>query len=220
MLEVLNEPAGYLNQNLLDTYRQFGYDAYGAVRYPYGNGDKSGLVVVLHDAFQSPSYFNGYMSSPTYEDVFLDHHDYTIFDNDQVAMTEQQRFDVRILSYSLYSLPSSPASYANKGSFFSTDLSHRPSVAKPAPLPARPSGSWSVNGRSPLQTAPNRSTDEVLDHDTMDHTLAPPTSAIVRTKQATGQTSPSAYCFRSHYHVPLHLPRRQVPEIWSPVQVC
>ena len=95
MLEVLNEPAGYLNQNLLDTYHQFGYDAYGAARYPFGTADKSGLVIVIHDAFQSPSYFNGYMPSPQYEDVFLDHHDYTIFDNTQVAMTEQQRFDVR-----------------------------------------------------------------------------------------------------------------------------
>ena len=94
MLEILNEPAGYLNQNLLDTYHQFGYDAYGAARYPFGNADKSGLVIVLHDAFQSPSYFNNYMTEPQYEDVFLDHHTYTIFDNTQVAESDQDRFNV------------------------------------------------------------------------------------------------------------------------------
>ncbi|RXK41132.1 glucan 1,3-beta-glucosidase [Tremella mesenterica] len=82
-LGLLNEPATYLNQQLLSTTRQYWYDAYGAARYPWasqGSGSKSGLVLVIHDGFQPLNTYNNYMSQPTYEDVMIDHHSYQIFD--------------------------------------------------------------------------------------------------------------------------------------------
>ena len=103
MLEVLNEPAGYLNQNLLNVNHQYNYDAYGAARYPWapsGNNAQSGLVIVIHDAFQSPSYWDNYMTEPQYQDVFLDHHDYTVFADDQIAYTNTQRFEVGLRLWS------------------------------------------------------------------------------------------------------------------------
>ncbi|ORX38488.1 putative cellulase [Kockovaella imperatae] len=120
MLEALNEPAGYLNSNLLNAYHQFGYDAYGAIRYPFGNSDESGLVVVLHDAFQAPSYFDNYMPSPQWQDVILDHHTYTIFDNNQVAQSPNQRFQQ--ICNQASSMTSSPLWYVvGEWSLASTD---------------------------------------------------------------------------------------------------
>ena len=85
MLGLLNEPATYLNNDLLQTTRQYWWDAYGAARYPWtsqGSHSKSDLVLVIHDGFQPLDTFNDYMSKPNYEDVFLDTHNYQVFNND------------------------------------------------------------------------------------------------------------------------------------------
>ncbi|WVQ74966.1 hypothetical protein IAR50_004574 [Cryptococcus sp. DSM 104548] len=84
-LALLNEPATYLNDELLSTTRQYWYDAYGVARYPFGNSDKSGLAIVIHDGFQDPSTYNNYMVEPTYEDVILDTHNYQAFSDEVVA---------------------------------------------------------------------------------------------------------------------------------------
>ncbi|WVO13485.1 hypothetical protein L204_101105 [Cryptococcus depauperatus] len=81
-LALLNEPATYMNDQLLQTARQYWYDAYKAARYPFGTTDKSGLVLVLHDGFQPLSTFNGFMELPEYEDVVMDTHNYQVFNND------------------------------------------------------------------------------------------------------------------------------------------
>jgi hypothetical protein len=52
---ILNEPAFYLNDNLLQVGKQFTIDAYYNARYPWasqGSGSSSGLLVVYHDGFQ------------------------------------------------------------------------------------------------------------------------------------------------------------------------
>lgn len=71
-LALLNEPATYLNNNLLQVTRQFWYDAYGAARYPWsaqGSDSKSGLALVISDGFQPLETFEGYMTEPNYESV-------------------------------------------------------------------------------------------------------------------------------------------------------
>jgi hypothetical protein len=88
MLGLLNEPATYLNSDLLATTRQYWYDAYGAARYPWaasGSASKSGLALVIHDGFQPISTFNNYMTEPNFEDVFLDTHNYQVFSNEENA---------------------------------------------------------------------------------------------------------------------------------------
>ncbi|KAK8854773.1 hypothetical protein IAR55_003512 [Kwoniella newhampshirensis] len=90
MLGLLNEPATYLNDQLLQTTRQYWYDAYGAARYPWapqGSSAKSGLEIVIHDGFQPLSTFDNYMTEPTYEDVFLDTHNYQVFNDDYQTWT-------------------------------------------------------------------------------------------------------------------------------------
>ncbi|WVQ82333.1 hypothetical protein IAT38_004461 [Cryptococcus sp. DSM 104549] len=92
-LALLNEPATFLNDQLLDTTRQYWYDAYGAARYPWasdGNGDKSGLAIVIHDGFQDISTYDNYMNYPEYEDVILDTHNYQVFSDDFVSWNWDQ----------------------------------------------------------------------------------------------------------------------------------
>ena len=40
---------------------------------------RSDLVLVIHDAFQPLSYWQGFMPSPTYEGVMMDTHRYQMF---------------------------------------------------------------------------------------------------------------------------------------------
>ncbi|OXG24862.1 glucan 1,3-beta-glucosidase [Cryptococcus neoformans Ze90-1] len=84
-IALLNEPATYLNELLLQTARQYWYDAYGAARYPFGNNGKSGLALVIHDGFQPLNTFENYMTEPEYEDVLLDTHNYQVFNDEYVA---------------------------------------------------------------------------------------------------------------------------------------
>lgn len=68
-LAMLNEPATYLNNNLLQVTRQYWHDAYGAARYPWRTSDKSGLALIISDGFQPLSTFENYMTEPEYENV-------------------------------------------------------------------------------------------------------------------------------------------------------
>lgn len=94
MLIKFVEPATYLNNQLLQTARQYWYDAYGAARYPFGNSDKSGLALVLHDGFQPLSTFENYMTEPEYEDVLLDTHNYQVFNDEYVAWNWDEHISV------------------------------------------------------------------------------------------------------------------------------
>ena len=96
-LAVLNEPATYFNDYFLEVSRQYNFDAYGAARYPWadeGSASQSGLVVTIHDGFKDPETFNNYMNFPEYEGVLLDHHQYTVFSDDEVRMSDQDRLNV------------------------------------------------------------------------------------------------------------------------------
>ena len=48
-------------------------------RFPFGSSEQSNLVVMIHDAFQPLSYWNGFMPSPNWQGVVLDTHIYQMF---------------------------------------------------------------------------------------------------------------------------------------------
>jgi glucan 1,3-beta-glucosidase len=45
-IELLNEPAGFVGQKMVDTVKQYYYDGYGEVRYPESTTSSSNTVVV------------------------------------------------------------------------------------------------------------------------------------------------------------------------------
>ncbi|KAK8208528.1 glucan 1,3-beta-glucosidase precursor [Phyllosticta capitalensis] len=83
-IEVLNEPAGY--ELDLNRIKQFERDALAIYR------GVSDTTVVLHDAFQNPSSFNGWLTPQdnNTQNVVLDHHEYQVFENDVVAFSRKE----------------------------------------------------------------------------------------------------------------------------------
>lgn len=51
------------------------------LRFPYGSSQQSNTVVLIHDAFQPLSYWNGYMPAPQWQGVAMDTHIYQVFSN-------------------------------------------------------------------------------------------------------------------------------------------
>ncbi|KAF8716095.1 hypothetical protein AX14_012427 [Amanita brunnescens Koide BX004] len=86
----LNEPAGYVGGNMLSVLRQYWDDSYGNIRYPWGTSQESDTIVLLHDAFQPPSYWSGFMPPPNYEGVLMDTHIYQMFSLGGVAQSQSQ----------------------------------------------------------------------------------------------------------------------------------
>jgi len=86
----LNEPAGYDGDQILSVVRQYWYDSYGNIRYPYGTSQQSNTVELIHDAFQPLSYWAGFMAPPNYQGVAMDTHIYQVFSDADVAMTWPQ----------------------------------------------------------------------------------------------------------------------------------
>lgn len=87
-IELLNEPAGFAGDNLLTFTKNYYYGAYTAARNKFGNA-----AIMIHDAFQSLSYWNGFMPAPKYQQVLLDTHIYSVFVIDQVAMSNSDRLN-------------------------------------------------------------------------------------------------------------------------------
>jgi len=90
----LNEPAGFFGNDLLSVLKQFWYDSYGNIRYPYGTSRQSETVLMIHDAFMPLSYWNGFMSWPGWEGVILDTHLYYIFSVGEIQMSNEKRISV------------------------------------------------------------------------------------------------------------------------------
>ncbi|TFY80664.1 hypothetical protein EWM64_g3350 [Hericium alpestre] len=89
-IEALNEPAGFYDQQVLDTVKQYYLDSYGNIRYPYGNAQQSNTVEVIHDAFQDLTYWSGWERPPQFQGVILDKHIYQMFDQGVVSQTDDQ----------------------------------------------------------------------------------------------------------------------------------
>jgi aryl-phospho-beta-D-glucosidase BglC (GH1 family) len=85
----LNEPAGYDGDQMLTVVKQYWYDSYGNIRYPYNSSMESNTVVLIHDAFQSLSYWDGFMVDG-YGGVAMDTHIYQMFSNEEVAYNYSQ----------------------------------------------------------------------------------------------------------------------------------
>ncbi|EJU03454.1 glycoside hydrolase [Dacryopinax primogenitus] len=81
-IELVNEPAGYYSQELLDTTRNYYTDTYPTVR------NDGSLVVVLHDAFQSFSYWSGFLTEANGGSwVMMDTHIYQVFEDYYLEMS-------------------------------------------------------------------------------------------------------------------------------------
>ncbi|KAK0553392.1 hypothetical protein OC846_001334 [Tilletia horrida] len=91
-IEVLNEPAAFKTSAMLPYYQNYANNAYYAMRYDtVSSGQNTGLSVVLHDAFQPLSYWNGRYQPPTYQNVVLDTHRYTMFSPGQNGWSRDTR---------------------------------------------------------------------------------------------------------------------------------
>ncbi|KAH7096198.1 glycoside hydrolase family 5 protein [Auriculariales sp. MPI-PUGE-AT-0066] len=87
-IAVINEPASFKDDGMMDTLKQYYKDTWGATRYPYGTDQKGNAMVVLHDAFKPLSYWNNFMPYPRYDGVGMDTHIYQVFSNGGVALNE------------------------------------------------------------------------------------------------------------------------------------
>jgi glucan 1,3-beta-glucosidase len=91
IIELLNEPlttAGPSNAlSFTNSYYKAGYNA---VRYLSGS-TATNFAIAIHDGFQSLSYWANKFQPPTYQQVILDTHIYTVFNNNQVAMSQSAR---------------------------------------------------------------------------------------------------------------------------------
>ncbi|KAI0050559.1 glycoside hydrolase family 5 protein [Auriscalpium vulgare] len=83
----LNEPAGFDGSDVLSAVTQYWYDSYGNIRFPDGTSQQSQTLVLLHDAFQPLSYWNGFQPPPTYQGVAMDTHIYQMFSQSNVALS-------------------------------------------------------------------------------------------------------------------------------------
>ncbi|CAL1694455.1 unnamed protein product [Somion occarium] len=90
MIAPLNEPAGFDGSDILNAVRQYWYDSYGNIRFPYGSSRQSNTIVLLHDAFQPLSYWNGFQTAPNWQGVAMDTHIYQMFSQAEVSRTNQQ----------------------------------------------------------------------------------------------------------------------------------
>ncbi|KAH7910928.1 glycoside hydrolase family 5 protein [Hygrophoropsis aurantiaca] len=89
----LNEPAGYDGAAVLTAVRQYWYDSYGNIRYPYDTSQQSNTVELIHDAFQPLSYWSGFETPSTWQGVAMDTHIYQVFSDADVGMSYQDHID-------------------------------------------------------------------------------------------------------------------------------
>ena len=82
-------PAGYDGNSVLSVVRQYYDDSYGNIRYASGSTE-SNTVVLIHDAFESASYWSGFMAPPSYQGVLMDTHIYQIFTEELIELTEDE----------------------------------------------------------------------------------------------------------------------------------
>ncbi|KAH9897758.1 glycoside hydrolase family 5 protein [Cubamyces lactineus] len=89
-IEPLNDPAGYMGNDVLQVVRQYYQDSYQLIRNPLSPEQPSSALVLLHDAFQKPGYWNGFERPPQWEDVAMDTHSYQIFNSPQITYNPEQ----------------------------------------------------------------------------------------------------------------------------------
>ncbi|KAI0297553.1 exo-1-3-beta-glucanase [Multifurca ochricompacta] len=84
-IQPLNEPAGFDGSAVLSAVRQYWLDSYGNTRVASAN-----TLELIHDAFQSLSYWNGWERPPNFQGVAMDTHIYQMFSDSAVAQSNSQ----------------------------------------------------------------------------------------------------------------------------------
>jgi len=100
----LNEPAGFVGGKMLDVTKQYWRDSYQNIRYPFGTSQTSNTVVMIHDAFQPLSYWDGFMTPPNYDGVAMDTHIYQIFSVAENQMSDSQHISTACSSVSSFDI--------------------------------------------------------------------------------------------------------------------
>jgi len=80
-IELLNEPLSPKIPQGVDSVVQYYKDTYGDVRAV------SDTPVVLHDAFQTGTFWDGILTTPGANGVIIDHHEYQVFTDELVALS-------------------------------------------------------------------------------------------------------------------------------------
>ena len=88
-----HRPAGYYGDDALAVIRQYWRDSYGNIRWQDGTSE-SDTVVLIHDAFQEASYWGNFMTAPDFQGVAIDTHIYQVFEDEYVAMSEDQHISL------------------------------------------------------------------------------------------------------------------------------
>ncbi|TCD61592.1 exo-1,3-beta-glucanase [Steccherinum ochraceum] len=83
VLELLNEPTAY-RTGIEDVLRDFWMDGYQVVRNAVGTG----MQVMIGDGFLGVDSWTDYMTPPTAQGVFMDFHQYQIFNADQIELSQ------------------------------------------------------------------------------------------------------------------------------------
>lgn len=85
-IQLVNEPLPAAGASFLENTKKFYQDGYGKIR-----AINKDTVVVIHDAFQGPGAWQGFLSPETgATHVMLDTHQYQIFDAGQISQSPSQ----------------------------------------------------------------------------------------------------------------------------------
>ncbi|KAL9940172.1 hypothetical protein V8E36_000877 [Tilletia maclaganii] len=92
-IQPLNEPAGFRDAAILPTYDAFLKNTYQAIRRDTGpNGQpNNALTYAISNAFMEGNYWNGRFQPPTYTNLVLDRHIYSMFGQGQNMWKRAQR---------------------------------------------------------------------------------------------------------------------------------
>ncbi|TIA86195.1 hypothetical protein E3P99_03766 [Wallemia hederae] len=82
-IELLNEPQASSHPEMLPTLKSFYQNGYNIV--------SKKTAMAIHDAFLGPEQWNGFLTSPQAENVYLDTHKYQVFSDQQLQQTDDQR---------------------------------------------------------------------------------------------------------------------------------
>ena len=102
MLQLLNEPKLSEGAELQEATKRYYRDAYAAARYPWSSGsnrgDKTHLVIVLHNGFMNMDWWNGFDIGDGGEDDewWLDDHYYQSFDQKYYWISAEEHLRVSI----------------------------------------------------------------------------------------------------------------------------
>lgn len=100
-IELLNEPAGFLQGDWPDTIQRFWQGGYDVVRdvIPGEN-----ITVVIEDAFLGVQSWNGFLNAASgAANVLMDTHEYQIFNDQQLALTWDEHIAVGFIKGKVHS---------------------------------------------------------------------------------------------------------------------